>query len=502
MVQVMIIMVQFNFAFTNVPEPHLVIDSEDLDVQWISPFLPIFLENVGSVKAPSSVLSAHAEVSRQQVDRRRWRAGIDSGGSRTSSPWLSPAAGGADVRRGTYWQLTTLLFALHLLLTCDASKDAMGAALLQEDRPLAFASASFSDSQKQYSQIEKELLSVYYGCKKDTHPMDELPTPFLEDKRMVKMVRVNISDEKLVAMQKDTREDPALNQLPPPQKLNIRSATVQRWASHPQPRYSGQVKRPILTRGKARLHPLGLHQNHPEGPGFQGLVAIFPELGIVRDVYLRALTDNLPPPSLDPDIQLFQNTFCSSYRANSSGNKGGEKQGHFLFQFEISVVSVPPRYVLGGHKYRCVGARGGWGGGVEGRVTCGVAAHARHVVYRGGKGCRRWQWCMLVPRMNYPADPRFYPGYPPPRYHMWWVLTAVRYRQYVEQPQTVLDKCWRRRPNVRGSYTCEAGSQSLRRGMKDAQQIVPSAAAGEEGCLMALLIDPPPPPNGREPPEN
>ncbi|UYV78650.1 ZNFX1 [Cordylochernes scorpioides] len=124
----------------------------------------------------------------------------------------------------------------------------MGAALLQEDRPLAFVSASFSDSQKQYSQLEKELLSVYYRCKKfeyllsghtfvvqtdhqpllplvkkplsnisprlqrlvmkliafdfklqykpgkylivadtlsrDTHPMNELPTPFLEDKRM------------------------------------------------------------------------------------------------------------------------------------------------------------------------------------------------------------------------------------------------------------------------------------------------------------------------------
>ncbi|UYV67323.1 K02A2.6-like, partial [Cordylochernes scorpioides] len=132
-----------------------------------------------------------------------------------------------------------------LILQCDSSKDAVGAALLQEDRPLAFASASFSDSQKQYSQIEKELLSVYYGCKKfeyllsghtfvvqtdhqpllplvkkprsnislrlqrlvmkllafdfklqykpgkyfivadtlsrDTHPMDELPTPFLKD---------------------------------------------------------------------------------------------------------------------------------------------------------------------------------------------------------------------------------------------------------------------------------------------------------------------------------
>ncbi|UYV82167.1 K02A2.6-like [Cordylochernes scorpioides] len=42
-----------------------------------------------------------------------------------------------------------------LVLQCDASKDAMGAALLQENRPLAFASASFNDSQKQYSQIEK-----------------------------------------------------------------------------------------------------------------------------------------------------------------------------------------------------------------------------------------------------------------------------------------------------------------------------------------------------------
>ncbi|UYV71739.1 hypothetical protein LAZ67_9000200, partial [Cordylochernes scorpioides] len=165
-----------------------------------------------------------------------------------------------------------------LILQCDANKDAMGAALLQEDRPLAFASASFSDSQKKYSQIEKELLSVYYGCKKfeyllsgptfvvqtdhqpllplvkkplsdisprlqrlvmkliafdfkmqykpgkylivadtlsrDTHPMDELPTPFLEDKIMVKMVCVNISDEKLVTLQKDdTREDPALVKL-------------------------------------------------------------------------------------------------------------------------------------------------------------------------------------------------------------------------------------------------------------------------------------------------
>ncbi|UYV77576.1 K02A2.6-like [Cordylochernes scorpioides] len=161
-----------------------------------------------------------------------------------------------------------------LVLQCDASKDAMGAALLQENRPLAFASASFNDSQKQYSQIEKELLSIYYGCKKfeylllghtfiiqtdhqpllpliqkpltdisprlqrivmklfafdfklqyrpgkcliladtlsrDTHPIDELPTPFLEDRRMVKLISANISDEKLITLQKDTRGDTTL----------------------------------------------------------------------------------------------------------------------------------------------------------------------------------------------------------------------------------------------------------------------------------------------------
>ncbi|UYV69820.1 K02A2.6-like [Cordylochernes scorpioides] len=161
-----------------------------------------------------------------------------------------------------------------LVLQCDASKDAMGAALLQENRPLAFASASFNDSQKQYSQIEKELLSIYYGCKKfeylllghtfiiqtdhqpllpliqkpltditprlqrivmklfafdfklqyrpgkclivadtlsrETHPIDELPTPFLEDRRMVKLISANISDEKLITLQKDTREDTTL----------------------------------------------------------------------------------------------------------------------------------------------------------------------------------------------------------------------------------------------------------------------------------------------------
>ncbi|UYV81589.1 K02A2.6-like [Cordylochernes scorpioides] len=45
---------------------------------------------------------------------------------------------------------------------------------------------------------------------RDTHPIDELPTPFLEDRRMVKLISANISDEKLITLQKDTREDTKL----------------------------------------------------------------------------------------------------------------------------------------------------------------------------------------------------------------------------------------------------------------------------------------------------
>ncbi|UYV64370.1 K02A2.6-like [Cordylochernes scorpioides] len=45
---------------------------------------------------------------------------------------------------------------------------------------------------------------------RDTHPIDELPTPFLEDRRMVKLISANISDEKLITLQKDTREDTTL----------------------------------------------------------------------------------------------------------------------------------------------------------------------------------------------------------------------------------------------------------------------------------------------------
>jgi len=51
-----------------------------------------------------------------------------------------------------------------IILSCDASKDAVGAVILCDKHPIAFASKSSSDSKKKYAQIEKELYAIYFGC--------------------------------------------------------------------------------------------------------------------------------------------------------------------------------------------------------------------------------------------------------------------------------------------------------------------------------------------------
>ena len=40
----------------------------------------------------------------------------------------------------------------------------MGAVLLQEDQPVAYASKALNKSQQNYAQIEKEMLAIVFGC--------------------------------------------------------------------------------------------------------------------------------------------------------------------------------------------------------------------------------------------------------------------------------------------------------------------------------------------------
>ncbi|UYV75138.1 K02A2.6-like [Cordylochernes scorpioides] len=53
-----------------------------------------------------------------------------------------------------------------VVLSVDASQHAIGAVLLQEDRPIAYASSALNDAQRHFPQIEKEALAIKFGCKK------------------------------------------------------------------------------------------------------------------------------------------------------------------------------------------------------------------------------------------------------------------------------------------------------------------------------------------------
>ena len=52
------------------------------------------------------------------------------------------------------------------ILQCDASQSGLGVSLLQEGHPVAYASRAITAAEKNYAQIEKELLSIVFGMEK------------------------------------------------------------------------------------------------------------------------------------------------------------------------------------------------------------------------------------------------------------------------------------------------------------------------------------------------
>ena len=46
----------------------------------------------------------------------------------------------------------------------DASQRGLGACLLQEGEPIAYASKSLTDTETRYANIERELLAIVFAC--------------------------------------------------------------------------------------------------------------------------------------------------------------------------------------------------------------------------------------------------------------------------------------------------------------------------------------------------
>lgn len=53
-----------------------------------------------------------------------------------------------------------------IIVQCDASQNGLGCCLLQNGKPISFASRSLSSAEQNYAQIEKEMLSIIFACTK------------------------------------------------------------------------------------------------------------------------------------------------------------------------------------------------------------------------------------------------------------------------------------------------------------------------------------------------
>ena len=84
-------------------------------------------------------------------------------------------------------QLVTSATELHyydpkipVTLQCDASQYGLGASLIQNGQPVAFASRSLSSAEKNYAQIEKELLAIVFGALRYDQLIYGLPVVYVE----------------------------------------------------------------------------------------------------------------------------------------------------------------------------------------------------------------------------------------------------------------------------------------------------------------------------------
>ena len=84
-----------------------------------------------------------------------------------SSPRRTQTRYGARRKQQHYNVSSKQQFPVHLfcvITMCDASQTGLGASLLQNGQPVAYASRALTDTETRYAQIEKELLAIVFAC--------------------------------------------------------------------------------------------------------------------------------------------------------------------------------------------------------------------------------------------------------------------------------------------------------------------------------------------------
>ena len=80
--------------------------------------------------------------------------------------WLTPQEAFNKLKGALVKPLQYFDVSRSTVISCDASQNGLGAAILQCDRPVAYASRALTKTEKRYSQIEKELLAIVFSCTK------------------------------------------------------------------------------------------------------------------------------------------------------------------------------------------------------------------------------------------------------------------------------------------------------------------------------------------------
>ncbi|CAC5372522.1 unnamed protein product [Mytilus coruscus] len=117
-----------------------------------------------------------------------------------------------------------------LTLSVDASLKGLGVVLIQNQKPVAYASRALTHTQQLYPQIEKETFAIVYGCNKfheygkEMYLADHLSRSFLKETKEVLVPDLHVTDihlishmpiapERYAKFQKETANDEHLQEL-------------------------------------------------------------------------------------------------------------------------------------------------------------------------------------------------------------------------------------------------------------------------------------------------